>query len=57
MENIWTLKAILRGFELVYDLKSCIYGLGVEHNFLEITSSLYCKISFYRLNYLVYHQC
>jgi hypothetical protein len=40
MENLWTLKAILRGFELASGLKvnfwkSCLIGVNVPPNFME----------------------
>ncbi|GAU23391.1 hypothetical protein TSUD_334390 [Trifolium subterraneum] len=41
VENLWTLKAILRGFELASGLrvnfwKSCLMGVNVSNNFMEV---------------------
>jgi hypothetical protein len=50
MENLWTLKAILRGFELASGLKvnfwkSCLMGVNVPPLFLESTCNfLNCKL-------------
>ncbi|GAU36827.1 hypothetical protein TSUD_320640 [Trifolium subterraneum] len=50
VENLWTLKAILRGFELVSGLKvnfwkSCLVGVNVTHDFLQMASTfLNCRI-------------
>jgi len=43
IENIWTLKALLRGFEMVSGLKvnfhkSCLMGVNVLADFLEMAS-------------------
>ncbi|PNX79011.1 ribonuclease H, partial [Trifolium pratense] len=48
-ENVWTIKTILRGFELVSGMKinfvkSKLYGINVEESFLEATSNfLLCR--------------
>jgi hypothetical protein len=44
VDNLWTLKSILRGFELasglkVNFLKSCLYGINVENSFLDLAST------------------
>ncbi|PNY14141.1 cysteine-rich receptor-like protein kinase [Trifolium pratense] len=50
VENLWTLKAVLRGFELVSGLKvnfwkSCLVGVNVSHDFLHMASTfLNCRI-------------
>jgi hypothetical protein len=50
VENLWTLKALLRGFELVSGLrvnfhKSCLIGVNVSADFLRMASSfLNCKV-------------
>jgi hypothetical protein len=41
VDNLWTLKAMLRGFELASGLrvnfwKSCIIGVNVSDNFMEV---------------------
>ncbi|MCI36714.1 retrovirus-related protein, partial [Trifolium medium] len=41
VENIWVIKAILRGFELASDLrvnfwKSSLMGINVSDNFMEV---------------------
>ncbi|MCH84663.1 putative non-LTR retroelement reverse transcriptase [Trifolium medium] len=41
IENLWTIKAILRGFELAFGLKvnfwkSCLMGINVGDNFMEM---------------------
>jgi len=43
VDNLWTLKALLRGFEMVSGLKvnfhkSCIMGVNVEVDFLNMAS-------------------
>jgi hypothetical protein len=49
LENLWTLKAILRGFELASDLKVnfskiCLIGVNVPNGFMETTCDfLNCK--------------
>jgi hypothetical protein len=49
LENLWTLKAILRGFELasglkVNFLKSCLIGVNVPHGFMDLACGiLNCK--------------
>src|ERR1051325_5083881 len=49
-ENLWAIKAVLRGFELVSGLKTnmCkrrIYGIGIPSKFLESTSYfLVCRV-------------
>jgi hypothetical protein len=51
IENLWTLKAILRGFELASGLKvnfwkSSLMGLNVSQEFMSVASSfLNCKVS------------
>jgi hypothetical protein len=50
IENLWTLKALLRGFEMVSGLKvnfhkSCLMGVNVSAEFLEMASIfLNCKV-------------
>ncbi|MCI16022.1 LINE-1 reverse transcriptase like, partial [Trifolium medium] len=41
VENLWTLKAVLRGFELASGLrvnfwKSCLIGINVSDNFMDL---------------------
>jgi hypothetical protein len=49
LDNLWTLKAILRGFELVSGLKvnfrkSCLIGVNVPNSFLDLACNfLNCK--------------
>jgi hypothetical protein len=49
MENLWSLKALLRGFEMVSGLKvnfwkSCVMGINVSNEFLGMTSNfLNCR--------------
>jgi hypothetical protein len=51
IENLWTLKAILRGFEMTSGLKvnfwkSSLMGLNVSQDFMIVASSfLNCKVS------------
>jgi hypothetical protein len=58
LENLWTLKAILRGFELVSGLKvnfskSRIMGVNVPHDFLRLASIfLSCRTSTIPFTYL-----
>jgi hypothetical protein len=58
MENLWTLKAILRGFELASGLKvnfgkSSLIGVNVNNNFMEEGCSfLNCKRSVIPFSYL-----
>jgi hypothetical protein len=50
IENLWTLKALLRGFELVSGLKvsfhkSCLMGINVSTEFLGMASTFRnCKV-------------
>ncbi|GAU48842.1 hypothetical protein TSUD_186170 [Trifolium subterraneum] len=58
MENIWSLNAILRSFELVSDLKvnfykSSIMGVNVNSEFLGVAEKfLHCKIEYIPFIYL-----
>jgi hypothetical protein len=58
MENMWTLKAILRGFELASGLrvnfwKSCLMGVNVSSQFLDMACHfLNCKHGAIPLSYL-----
>ncbi|MCH79402.1 LINE-1 reverse transcriptase like [Trifolium medium] len=58
VENLWTLKAILRGFELASGLKvnfwkSCLMGINVSDDFMEMASSfLNCIKSVVPFKYL-----
>jgi hypothetical protein len=58
VENLWTMKAILRGFELASGLKvnfwkSCLVGVNVSNNFMEMASRfLNCRIGRTPFKYL-----
>ncbi|WJX24306.1 beta-amyrin 28-monooxygenase [Trifolium repens] len=58
VENLWALKAMLRGFELVSGLKvnfwkSCLVGVNVTADFLHMASGfLNCRIGQTPFNYL-----
>jgi hypothetical protein len=58
IENLWTLKALLRGFEMVSGLKvnfhkSCLMGVNVSTGFLGMASSfLNCKVGSLPFMYL-----
>jgi hypothetical protein len=58
IENLWTLKALLRGFELVSGLKvnfhkSCLLGTNVSTEFLGMASTfLNCKVGSFPFMYL-----
>jgi hypothetical protein len=58
INNLWALKAILRGFEMVSGLKvnywkSSLMGLNVSQEFMSLASSfLNCKTSFVPFKYL-----
>jgi hypothetical protein len=58
LENLWSLKAILRAFELVSGLKvnfskSCVMGVNVSNDFIRIASAfLNCKVGLVPFKYL-----
>lgn len=58
IENLWTLKALLRGFELVSGLKvifhnSCLRGINVSTEFLGMASTfLNCSVGSLPFMYL-----
>jgi hypothetical protein len=58
VENLWTIKAILRGFEMASGLrvnffKSCLMGVNVSSDFLGMASDfLNCRIGQVPFNYL-----
>ncbi|MCH85394.1 LINE-1 reverse transcriptase like [Trifolium medium] len=58
IENLWTLKAILRGFELVSGLKvnfskSCVMGVNVSNDFIRLASAfLNCRVGSVPFKYL-----
>jgi hypothetical protein len=58
VENLWALKAILRGFEMTSDLrvnfgKSCLVGINVPNDFMCMASdSLNCRIGHTPFKYL-----
>jgi hypothetical protein len=58
VDNLWTLKAVLRGFEMASGLKvnfwkSCIMGINVTNDFLELASGfLNCRIGNIPFKYL-----
>jgi hypothetical protein len=58
IENLWTLKAILRSFELVSGLKvnfskSCVLGVNVSNDFIRLASVfLNCKVGSVPFKYL-----
>jgi hypothetical protein len=58
VDNLWVLKAVLRGFEMASGLKvnfwkSCVMGLNVDDDFLQMTSDfLNCKIGRTPFKYL-----
>ena len=58
IENLWTLKALLRGFEMVSGLKvnfnkSCLMGVNVSADFLEMASNfLHCRVGSVPFMYL-----
>jgi hypothetical protein len=58
IDNLWTLKAILRAFELVSGLKvnfskSCVLGVNVSEDFMRLASTfLNCKVGVVPFKYL-----
>ncbi|KAK2446576.1 hypothetical protein QL285_017365 [Trifolium repens] len=58
IENLWSLKAILRGFEKVSGLKvnfakSCVIGVNVSDNFIRLASAfLNCRVGSVPFKYL-----
>jgi hypothetical protein len=58
VENLWALKAVLRGFELVSGLKvnfwkSCLFGVNVSSEFLVMASDfLNCRVGNLPFKYL-----
>ncbi|WJX32289.1 hypothetical protein P8452_20632 [Trifolium repens] len=58
VENLWTLKAVLRGFEMVSGLKvnfwkSCVMGINVSDDFLGLASNfLNCRVGTTPFKYL-----
>jgi hypothetical protein len=58
VENLWALKAVLRGFEMASDLKinfckSCLLGVNVGYEFLLMASDfLHCRIGHLPFTYL-----
>lgn len=45
MNNLWSIKASLRGFELIFGLSVNIYGINLKINFMQVASSfLYCYV-------------
>ena len=58
MENLWTLKTLLRGFEMVSGLKvkfykSCLMGINVEPSFMEMACNfLNCSQGLFPFKYL-----
>jgi hypothetical protein len=58
VENLWTLKAVLRGFEMVSGLrvnfhKCCLIGVNVSADFMRMASSfLNCKVGSIPFMYL-----
>nr|KYP48496.1 Putative ribonuclease H protein At1g65750 family [Cajanus cajan] len=56
--NLWSIKAVLRCFELISGLKinfhkSCLMGLNVDNNFMHMASSfLNCKVGAFPFCYL-----
>jgi hypothetical protein len=58
VENLWTLKAVLRGFEMVSGLKvnfwkSCVMGINVSEEFIGMASNfLNCRIGSVPFKYL-----
>jgi hypothetical protein len=58
MENLWTIKAVLRGFEMASGLrvnffKSCVMGVNVSNDFLVMASEfLNCRIGQLPFKYL-----
>jgi len=58
VENLWTLKALLRGFEMVSRLKvdfykSCLMGINVNPDFMEMTCNfLNCSQGSFPFRYL-----
>jgi hypothetical protein len=58
LENLWALKAILRGFEMISGLKvkfwkSSIMGVNVSQDFMrEASSFLNCRMGSVPLKYL-----
>jgi hypothetical protein len=59
VENLWTLKAVLRGYEMVSGLKvnfwkSCVMGINVPEDFLGMASNfLNCRIGSIPFKYLL----
>jgi hypothetical protein len=58
VENLWSMKAILRWFELMSGLKvnfskSCLFGVNVDNTFLDHAASfLHCKLGSFPFIYL-----
>jgi hypothetical protein len=58
VDNLWALKAILRGFEMASGLKvnfwkSCLVGVNVSNEFLIMASNfLNCRIGMLPFKYL-----
>jgi hypothetical protein len=58
IENLWAIKAVLRGFEMSSGLKvnfwkSCIMGVNVSNDFLELASGfLNCRVGHLPFKYL-----
>lgn len=58
IDNIWTIKAILRGFELASGLfmnfsKSSLTGVNSDHNFLDLACEfLHCRKEYLSFKYL-----
>jgi hypothetical protein len=58
VENLWVLKAVLRGFEMVSGLKvnfwkSCVMGINVDNEFLVMAAEfLNCRIGRFPFKYL-----
>jgi hypothetical protein len=58
VDNLWALKAVLRGFELASGLKvnfwkSCLLGVNVSGNFLDLACSfLNCRVGRFPFKYL-----
>lgn len=57
VENLWTIKVVLRGFELTYGLgvkyhKSSLIGVNIDPSLLELVEDfLHCKIKFLLFHY------
>ncbi|KAK2397838.1 hypothetical protein QL285_059374 [Trifolium repens] len=58
VENLWAIKAILRGFEMASGLKvnfwkSCLFGVNVSNDFLDMASDfLNCRVGLLPFKYL-----